>query len=97
MLSEWHDTAAYLTFRVGVESLVLSLVCDLDPVPLASASGLQEHRQLYSQTSARTAYLESTALITPWKEVTGSRQDRGYQVCLPPCYLDRELACPAQC
>ncbi|KAH6847637.1 hypothetical protein B0I37DRAFT_148518 [Chaetomium sp. MPI-CAGE-AT-0009] len=36
-------------------------------------------------TEVRLRVLEYTDLITPWKEVTWSRQDRGYQVCLPPC------------
>lgn len=31
----------------------------------------------------RVRILEYTDLITPWKEVTWSRQDRGYQVCHP--------------
>ncbi|KAK3934499.1 hypothetical protein QBC46DRAFT_462585 [Diplogelasinospora grovesii] len=52
MLSEWHDTAAYLSSRVSVGRLELSL------------------------------------------EVTWSRQDRGYQVCRPPCSLQHEVECP---
>jgi hypothetical protein len=31
MLSEWHDTAAYLSSHVSAEHLTLSLVCDVDP------------------------------------------------------------------
>ncbi len=31
MLSEWHDTAAYLSSRVSVQLLALLLVCDIDP------------------------------------------------------------------
>ncbi len=42
----------------------------------------------------RVRVLEYTDLITPWKEVTWSRQNRGYQVCRPPCCLDHEPVCP---
>ena len=38
----------------------------------------------------RLRIFEYTDLVTPWKEVTWSRQDRGYQVCRPPC----DYTCP---
>ena len=31
MLSEWHDTAAYLSSQVSIQLLTLLLVCDVDP------------------------------------------------------------------
>ncbi len=42
----------------------------------------------------RIRILEHTDLITPWKEVTWSREQPKYQVCRPPCRLPREDACP---
>jgi len=44
-------------------------------------------------TELRLQILEYTDLITPWKEVTWSRQDRGYQVARPPCTIV-EGSCP---
>lgn len=41
----------------------------------------------------RHRILEYTDLITPWKEVTSSRQHRGYQLCLPLC-TNPEGGCP---
>ncbi|KAK4149544.1 hypothetical protein C8A00DRAFT_46855 [Chaetomidium leptoderma] len=149
MLSEWYDTAAYLSSCVSVERLALSLVCDVDPghsyalevarLAVAPIADLFPHlkdghirlcktpnRPLQrlaeeavfnacrpgtfglclgtAKTSSalftnlppelRVRILEYTDLITPWKEVTWSRQDRGYQVCRPPWYLDHEPVCP---
>ncbi|KAL2024325.1 hypothetical protein VTK56DRAFT_8807 [Thermocarpiscus australiensis] len=148
MLSEWRDTAAYLSSRVGVGSLELSLVCDVDPeheyaleaarlavAPLAvfprlkdchvrlcktwdrPLQRLAQKAVLQARGNASPLYLEAaenkipsalidlppevrlcileyTDLITPWKEVTWSRQHRGYQIRRPPCRLSREAECP---
>lgn len=45
-------------------------------------------------TELRLRILEYTDLITPWKEVTWSRQERKYQICLPPCLLFEDRECP---
>lgn len=44
----------------------------------------------------RIRILEYTDLITPWKEVTWSRQDRGYQVVRALCASSSEGSCPTQ-
>lgn len=44
----------------------------------------------------RIRILEYTDLITPWKEVTWSRQDRGYQVVRALCASSRQGLCPPQ-
>jgi len=41
----------------------------------------------------RVRILEYTDLITPWREVTISRQHQGYQICRPPC-THPEGGCP---
>ena len=44
----------------------------------------------------RIRILEYTDLVTPWKEVTWSSQDRGYQVVRALCVSSREGSCPTQ-
>ena len=148
MLSEWHETATYLSSSVGTGHLDLSLVCDINPdhpdalslgrldiAPLALFPPLKNcHVRLakkwnrplqllaeeavlqarrasspYSRRSAptiisptittlppelRQRILEYTDLITPWKEVTVSREHRGYQLFRPPC--TNEFGCPTR-
>lgn len=141
MLSEWYETATYLSSSVGIGRLDLSLVCDIDPEhPYALSVGrlaiapialfpqlknchirlakrwnrplqkLAEEAVLQARRASpnsprptktalttlppelRLRILEYTDLITPWKEVTVSRQHRGYQLCRPPC--TNEFGCP---
>ncbi|KAK3381235.1 hypothetical protein B0H63DRAFT_560949 [Podospora didyma] len=99
LLDEWHVTAAYLSSHVGIGRLELSLVCDREcgececlsspPKPDKTSSALTDlPREL------RLHILEYTDLITPWKEVSWSRQGRGYMVFRPYCQLSHEQACP---
>lgn len=157
MFREWHDVADYISSHVGVASLELSLVCDIDaehqdaletarlavaPITLfrlkdchvrlcgkwnrplqelARDTVLQSRQHLTSTLGAspldshfsdlklsktpspltslpaelRLRILEYTDLITPWKEVTWSRQDRGYIIARPPC--DGSPDCEGDC
>ncbi|KAK3375815.1 hypothetical protein B0T24DRAFT_676724 [Lasiosphaeria ovina] len=144
MLAEWHDAAAFMSSRVGVGSLELALVCDIDPgheyafeiahlavkplalfLPLkachvrlaktpnrplqslARQAVMQAHpsakppslKPANSNISSplaslpaelRVRILEYTDLVAPWKEVTYSREDRGYLV----CHASHEVECP---
>ena len=143
MLSEWYETATYISPLVGIGRLDLSLVCDIDPqhlyalsvgrlatAPIALFPQLKNcHIRLakkwnrplqqlaeeavfqgcyaspHSPRPAKTSpalttlppelrqrILQYTDLITPWKEVTVSRQNHGYQLCRPPC--TNEFGCP---
>ena len=143
MLSEWCETATYLSSHVSVGRLELSLVCDIDPhhqqrsldvgqlaiAPIALFPQLKDCHIRLGKTwnrplqqlaeeavlqacraspkpattaspalttlppELRVRILEYTDLITPWKEVTLSRQHRGYQICRPPC-TNPEGGCP---
>lgn len=145
MLTEWHNTAAYLLSHVRAGRLELSLVCDIDPEhqyalkvarlavsPLAQSPPLKDcnirlckawNRPLQRLAEEacfqacpkasplspeptkissalvnlppelRLRIFEYTDWITPWKEVSWSRQDHGYQLCHPPC-LNSEGGCP---
>jgi len=150
MIGEWHDTMTHISSHIGIGSLELSLVCDIDPAseqpyalevarlvlaPLSIFPRLREchirlsksssyplqqmaqeavlqacHRASSTQlgpikprTSAltnlppelRLHILEYTDLVTPWKEVTWSRQCRGYQVVRALC-ASSSLNCPPQ-
>lgn len=146
MLSEWSDTAAYLSSHVGVARLEFSLVCTIDPghqdalevgrlavSPIALFPRLQNCHvwlcktpnrplQRLAEEAVRRAcgrshpfpstrpakispalttlpselrlrILEYTDLITPSKEVTVSRDARGYQFFPPACLLGQG-GCP---
>ena len=55
MLTEWHDTAAYMSSRITARALVLSLVCDID------------HRHQYALEAGRLA-VAPLALFPPLRD-----------------------------
>lgn len=61
--------------------------------PLGLASPRKPSLLLSLPPELRRCILEYTDLITPWREVTWSRQERGYQLWHPPC-TDSQGGCP---
>ncbi|KAL2200647.1 hypothetical protein P885DRAFT_66286 [Corynascus similis CBS 632.67] len=45
-------------------------------------------------TELRVRILRYSDLVTPWKEVTWSREHRGYQICRPPCIISQGGCAP---
>ncbi len=84
LAKKWKHPLQQLAEEAVLQARRASSVYIPSPRPAATLTTLP--REL------RQRILQYTDLITPWKEVTVSRQHRGYQLCRPPC--TNEFGCP---